>query len=111
MSRYQGGKSRNGKQIAYMMKSIVTKLQSKDHLSKDFHYIEPFIGMAGVLRHVIVLWPSGHFQVSDRNVAVVRMWQRLLKDNNTDFIPNKVTEVMFNKLKLMVKTMLTKSTA
>ena len=99
MSRYQGGKSRNGRKIVESMDKIIKKLQAQGHIPTQFTYLEPFMGMAGVLRHAVVKWPSSKFLVSDRNVGVVRMWQKLVKTGSTAFIPNTVTSTQFNLMK------------
>lgn len=100
MARYQGGKNRNGLLIASAIQATVEVLQRKADFPVDFEYLEPFVGMAGVLRHVVGMWPERHLVVSDRNVAVVRLWQTLLRTGSVDFLPKRVSERLFNNLKV-----------
>lgn len=99
MSRYQGGKNRNGKGIVDAMEKIIDTLIIRGHLSEDFQYVEPFMGMAGVLRHVVARWPCHKIIASDKNPGVVRMWQKLVKTKSTDFLPKSPSLAKFLSLK------------
>lgn len=99
MSRYQGGKNRNGRKIAMKMQQFVQTLQSQGRFPLKFGYVEPFMGMAGVLRHVAGLWADHDIVASDRNVGIVRLWQKLLETGSVSFLPTSVSEERFHELK------------
>jgi len=72
MTGYNGGKQKIGKKIAQVMRDYVAG-DPTPYLA----YVEPFVGMMGVFRHVI----SGDFALSvpsfiagDINESVIKMW-------------------------------------
>lgn len=71
---YQGGKSRIGKRIAKVISHIESALYQE-----KLPYFEPFVGMAGVLRH-FACDSDRETYACDANEDIILMWQALQKD-------------------------------
>lgn len=101
MTRYQGGKARIGKEIH---DNIIKLEKDLNIFENEFDYFEPFIGMAGVMRHFGNDNETGvstrKLYASDINKDVVLMWKALQKGWSP---PSKCTEKMFLKLKYSKK--------
>ena len=89
MTTYQGGKKRLGKRI-----STVIKLIETDLYDKELDYFEPFVGMAGVIRHFSL--DNRQLFASDINKDIIMMW----KSVQTGWKPPLVCTLSeYNKLK------------
>lgn len=75
MTSYQGGKGRLGKRIYQVLKLLEADLSDKTELP----YFEPFIGMAGVMRHFAAENSGRELYASDINKDLVLMWQAIQK--------------------------------
>ena len=92
MCAYYGGKSRNGKDIAEVIKCVVKK-ELKD-VPKTIELIEPFCGMLGVTRHLV-----GDYVVSssDYNEDLIYLLNHLKE--NPEFEMPKISREKFKELK------------
>jgi len=91
MTSYQGGKKRIGKRIHAAISELERSLTGENSLP----YFEPFVGMAGVLRHFAVE-PRRKVTACDANVDLILMWQALQKGWTP---PKKCTREYFEELK------------
>ncbi len=93
MTVYHGGKSRHGKEIADVIKTIYDQQDEK----KIHGYVEPFCGMCGVFKHVVSLLPHNlEYMASDQHESLIIMWKAL----QNGWIPPKNCSVnRYNKLK------------
>ncbi len=74
MTRYAGGKYRLGKHIAKSMTEYEEKYDSVHNVSRKRPYLEPFVGMCGVMRHV----QGDRKRIGcDLNLDVIAMWKSL----------------------------------
>lgn len=73
MTAYQGGKGRLGKRIYTVLKMLEEELSDK-----ELPYFEPFIGMAGVMRHFAAENRKQLF-ASDANKDLILMWREVQK--------------------------------
>jgi site-specific DNA-adenine methylase len=83
MTKYWGGKARLGKDIAKTMLEMIDENSNKFDL-----YWEPFIGMGGVMRHMVspLLEYDSKIQLfaSDLNEGVVNFWNYLKQGESFD---------------------------
>jgi DNA adenine methylase len=91
MTSYQGGKKRIGKRIHAVISELERVLTGENSLP----YFEPFVGMAGVLRHFAVE-PKRKVTACDANIDLILMWQALQKGWTP---PKKCTREYFEELK------------
>lgn len=82
MTKYWGGKYRIGKDISLVM------LKEIEQSSGEYKaYWEPFVGMGGVMRHMVrpmrILGATVYG--TDLNPALIAMWQYIKKGNNFNF--------------------------
>jgi site-specific DNA-adenine methylase len=73
MTTYQGGKQRIGKKIHDIIQLVENNLSSK-----KLSYFEPFVGMAGVLKH-FGEDDDRELYASDINIDLIMMWKALQK--------------------------------
>lgn len=99
MTKYWGGKARLGKDIAKNMLEVidattaVVSLQQRQQRQQQNSffttYWEPFIGMGGVMRNMILplkdRFPNMQFHASDMNEGVINFWQYLAADKRNNF--------------------------
>ena len=91
MTTYQGGKKRLGKKI-YTVINILDNYFNKDEKKP---YFEPFVGMAGVLRH-FGKDNNRDLYASDINEDLIIMWNELKKGWEP---PKKCTKKKYERLK------------
>jgi site-specific DNA-adenine methylase len=92
MTAYQGGKKRLGKRI-----HDVIILLEKDLNMEEQPYLEPFVGMAGVLKHFGKDIDSNRMlYASDVNKDLILMWQDIQKGWKP---PKTCSEAKYEKLK------------
>jgi DNA adenine methylase len=91
MTSYQGGKKRIGKRIHAVISELEWVLTGGNSLP----YFEPFVGMAGVLKHFAVE-PKRKVTACDANIDLILMWQALQKGWTP---PKKCTREYFEELK------------
>lgn len=91
MTSYQGGKKRIGKRIHAVIAELERMLTGENALA----YFEPFVGMAGVLRHFAVE-PRRKVTACDANVDLIMMWQAL---QNGWKPPRTCTRAYYDELK------------
>jgi DNA adenine methylase len=91
MTSYQGGKKRIGKRIH----AVIVELERILTGGNALPYFEPFVGMAGVLRHFAVE-PPRKVTACDANVDLILMWQALQKGWKP---PRTCTRAYFEELK------------
>ena len=94
MTRYHGGKHKNGKKIAQVLNAEIDK-----HLTGENRYLgycEPFHGMLGVYRHINYK-PALIYLAGDTNKSVMLMWEKA----QTGWIPScdVLTKEEFKNLK------------
>jgi DNA adenine methylase len=76
MTQYQGGKQKIGKEIYEVIKNTQLKLNFN-----ECDYFEPFIGMAGVMRHFASEDDLiQKLYANDLNVDLILMWKAIQKD-------------------------------
>jgi DNA adenine methylase len=89
MTQYHGGKFRHGQEIA---QAIARNIGPYSFQS----YVEPFVGMGGVLRHIPAVINVPEYLASDINESLILMWQQL----QAGWVPPvTVTEELYNDLK------------
>lgn len=76
MTAYQGGKKRIGSRIHDVILLVEQDLHPTSMLSV---YFEPFIGMAGVMRHFGTDNTNRELYASDVNIDLIMMWNSLKK--------------------------------
>lgn len=91
MTAYQGGKKRIGKKIYTVIDIIENDISPDDKLP----YFEPFIGMAGVMRHFSILNDRETY-ASDLNEDIILMWKAVQKGWKP---PTTCTPEKYEKLK------------
>jgi DNA adenine methylase len=91
MTSYQGGKKRIGKRIY----TVITELEQILTGENKLPYFEPFVGMAGVLRH-FAQEPHRRVTACDSNIDLILMWQALQKGWNP---PRKCSRAKYEELK------------
>lgn len=102
MTSYQGGKKRLGKRI-YKIISLIESDLLDDPSHKDtkiehkIDYLEPFIGMAGVMIHFAKEESKRKLYGSDINKDLILLWKELQKGNWKP--PKKCCEKEYLKLK------------
>ena len=108
MTLYHGGKNRIGLDIATFIHSMVDILDKENGIHFQ-GYVEPFVGMAGVYRHISELFREYNFdyQASDINPSLILMWKDAQKGKSDKF-PINVTQELFDKLKYDPKPSATK---
>ena len=90
MTTYQGGKKRLGKRISY-----VIKLVENDLYNERLDYFEPFVGMAGVIRHFSD--ENRKLYANDINKDIILMWKAI---QNGWKPPLSCSKEEYEKLKL-----------
>lgn len=93
MTTYQGGKKRLGKRISHII-----KLVENDLYNEKLDYFEPFVGMAGVIRHFSN--ENRKLYANDINKDIILMWKAIQKGWKP---PLTCTEEEYEKLKLSKK--------
>jgi DNA adenine methylase len=91
MTSYQGGKKRIGKRIY----TVITELENILTGEHVLPYFEPFLGMAGVLRH-FAQEPYRRVSACDANIDLMLMWQALQKGWNP---PSTCSRARYDELK------------
>ena len=80
MTTYQGGKKKLGKLISQEILKIEEKLVEADFIkceNKSLDYCEPFVGMAGVLVHIVKSKPENTIYANDLNQDIICMWKAI----------------------------------
>lgn len=92
MLPYHGGKQKNGKKIA---NAIIGQIASEEFDG----YVEPFVGMMGIGRHVINSVNARKYVFSDIHESLIELW-KAVKDGNLPIThADQVHETMFVDLK------------
>lgn len=93
MTRYAGGKYRLGKHIAKSIEDYENVHDSANNVYSKRPYLEPFVGMCGVMRNI----QNNRKRVGcDLNLDVVAMWKSLQEGWEP---PMDVTEEEYNRLR------------
>ncbi len=85
MTSYYGGKAKIGKDISEIILDLI-----KQYQLNPIGYWEPFCGMLGVYRHMIVSSNFREYLATDQHESLIKMWKAA--QNNFSF-PNHVSEV------------------
>ena len=91
--RYQGGKKRLGKEIA----QVLHNYEMKRYGQLATVYWEPFVGMSGVIKHIISTGRRMHG--SDNNEDVIKLWQACQSGWSPDETLMKIDEEQYNQWK------------
>ena len=105
MTRYCGGKNRIGLEIAKSIYDVVNILSKKYDITFN-GYIEPFVGMAGVYRHIPDLFNNYkkvhsynfNYKASDINPSVILMWKDVQQGRHDNF-PKFVDKELYDQIK------------
>jgi DNA adenine methylase len=92
MTRYHGGKQRQGSMIANIIATMTL-----NHAKSIHGYCEPFCGMLGVYQHIPNEFNTKlKYKAGDTNLSVIKMWQATQKG----WVPpiHKVSEKEFKNL-------------
>ncbi len=97
MTGYHGGKAKGGKEISEIIYDIVVDIENERN--KNFNiYWEPFVGMAGIYRHIVDLFSENmKFIASDLHPSLIKMWKGLQTGNFDP--PKNITKDMYEKAK------------
>ena len=80
MTTYQGGKKRLGKAISEEILRIEKILLEREFIKcekKSLDYVEPFVGMAGVLIHIVQKKAENAIHANDLNQDIIYMWKSI----------------------------------
>lgn len=95
MTRYHGGKAREGKELAKLISEYASST------GKAYNgYCEPFCGMLGIYRHIPDFIDVPNYKAGDANESVIAMWKAVQKGYK---LPTSCTEKRYNELKNMKK--------
>lgn len=93
MTRYAGGKYRLGRYIAKNIEDYEQMYDMKNNITRRRPYLEPFVGMCGVMRHI----HTNRRRVGcDLNLDVIAMWKSLQEGWEP---PMEITENEYNRLR------------
>lgn len=95
MTRYHGGKAREGEALAKLIAEYVSST------GKTYSgYCEPFCGMLGIYRHIPDYINVKNYKAGDANESVIAMWKAVQKGYK---LPITCTEKRYNELRNMKK--------